>query len=324
MLIFKELKQIKFEESGSIFFNKVKKELHVVHTHYNVAPTVWKVDHNKNIFTLVKETESPFPMDAYKIYYTAHNGKKVPIWILKKSDVVLSNKTPCYIYGYGGFRVNLLPAYNEEYLPWLKKGGCIAFVTLPGGLEYGENWHKEGAGLNKINVFNDFANAARTLYMSQVSSPDKAGIGGASNGGLLVAATMNLYPKLFQAAVPEVGVLDMTRFELFSGGKWWTKEYGTRYIKKDFHNLFNISPYHQLKPNKYPHTLVITSDLDDRVVPSHSYKYAAKLQELKPWDRVAFLYTRKLSSHSRKSGTINERIKYLSYKWSFLNKTLNW
>ena len=319
-----KLESVYLRESGSIYIKNIDGEAVMEISHYHKPKSTWVIDKQSKKFILKKREKAPFDIDAFRLYYQTHHGQSAPIWILKKSDMNLSPQTPCYIYGYGGFRVNILPNYQAEYEPWLRRGGCVAFVTLPGGMEYGEEWHRAGMKLNKINVFKDFAAAAKTLYENGVSSPTRAAIGGASNGGLLVAATMNLYPNLFQAAVPEVGVLDMTRFELFSGGKWWVKEYGSRFNKSDFMNLFNISPYHQLKPARYPHTLVITSDLDDRVIPSHSYKYSAKLQELQAWDRLAFLFTRKISSHSRKSGTLDERISYLSHKWTFLIKTLKW
>lgn len=257
-------------------------------------------------------------LSATKIHYTAHNGQKVAIWLVKAKSTQFTRSTPTYLYGYGGFRINILPSYPKYYMPFLKRGGVLAVVTLPGGLEYGEDWHKAGARLNKKNVFDDFASAAKTLISMGYTSSSKLAIGGASNGGLLVGATTNLYPELFRVALPAVGVLDLTNFELFTAGKWWTDEYGFRDNRIDYLNQMKLSPLHNLRNRQYPAVLVTTADLDDRVVPSHSYKYAAKLQQLKANDRKALIYVKRGGSHSRYSGTMESRANEFGYIWNFV------
>lgn len=298
-------------------------ELRFAVSSYTARPAIWRYDVAADRFTL--ETASPtapLAVDATKVFYTAHNGRPVPVWVIRRQGLTLTADTPMYLYGYGGFRVNILPSYLSEIVPWLKRGGAVAIVTLPGGMEYGEEWHAAGALFEKRNVFDDFAAAARHLISIGWTRPDKLALAGTSNGGLLVGATMNLYPDLFRAAVPEVGVLDFTKFQLFTSGKWWIEEYGDRDNRASFQHLYSLSPYHQLKPRRYPATLVMTADSDDRVVPSHSFKYAARLQSVQSDDRLALLHVRRGGSHSWRTGTIAEQAKARAVKWAFLMKEL--
>lgn len=288
---------------------------------YTTPGSIWKLDKSKNSLTLVdKGPDSAIPLESKKIFYKAHNGKNIPIWLVMKKGLELSKDTPTYLYGYGGFKINILPGYRSTYTPFLKRGGVVAVVTLPGGLEYGEEWHKAGNLLNKRNVFDDFASAAKRLISLGYTSSGHLAIGGGSNGGLLVGATMNLYPELFNAAVPEVGVMDLLKYQFHTGGKWWVSEYGDQKEKDHFLNLQKLSPYHNLKENiTYPNTLVMTANLDDRVVASHSYKYAALLQMYQSKNRLALLYSAKGSSHSaRNYGLLKDRVNYVANKWSFI------
>ena len=287
---------------------------------YDLPVSTYKLNaQNELVQESVPET-LPFELVSERKFYRLKTGQTAPIWILRQKGTELTPTTPVYLYGYGGFSVNILPWYSSVYLPFLKRGGVVAFVTLPGGLEYGQPWHRLGQLHNKRNVYDAFAASAKYLIANGWTSPEHLSIGGASNGGLLAAATAELYPKLFAASVPEVGVLDMVRFARFTGGKWWADEYGLESKKKDFLNLLALSPYHMLKRNRLrPHMLVVTADSDDRVVPAHSYKYAARLIEMsRHSDREALLHTRKGSSHSWRSGQPEDVALDQAIKWDFI------
>jgi prolyl oligopeptidase len=268
---------------------------------------------------LLQEGERPdVALDATFVLYTPYEGWTVPIWVVKRQDVQFSPETPMYLYGYGGFRYNLLPNYDGTYLPWLRRGGAVAFVILPGGLEYGEAWHRLGMLENKRNVFDAFAQAAKTLINKGWTKPQRIAIGGTSNGGLLAAATAHYYPALFRATVPQVGVLDMTRFALFTGGANWIQEYGNRDNAGDFRNLISISPYHNLRRGmRYPATLVVTCDQDDRVVPAHSYKFVARLQAASPGVQ-ALLHVAHGTGHGVFWAAPEENVRTASIIWSFV------
>jgi prolyl oligopeptidase len=203
------------------------------------------------------------------------------------------------------------------FVPFFDRGGAVAFVTLPGGLELGKAWRNSGKHLQKKNVFDDFAAAAKHLINLGYTNPDKLAMGGASNGGLLVGATMNLYPELFRVAVPEFGVMDLVDFQKFTGGKWWMEDYGDTLIKTDFFNQLRLSPFHNLRHRKYPATFVTTGNFDDRVVPSHSYRYAARLQEMQRSDRPVLLHTVMGSSHGS-GANAKEALRYITNKWTFI------
>lgn len=268
-------------------------------------------------------TEPPleFELDSFRTYYTAHNGQKVPIWVVKAKDTELTPDTPVRLYGYGGFCMNLLPYTDRYSMPWYKRGGVSAYVTLPGGLEYGERWHQAGMLHNKRNVFRDYAAAAEHLIDTGYTNPSRIVACGASNGGLLVAATMNRYPHLFAAGVPEVGVLDLTRYQLFTSGKWWVTEFGDRNNKRDFSNLYAISPYHNVEYKDYPAMFVMTADFDDRVVPAHSYKYAARLKHRNLSDKPILLHSKRWGSHIGYGNTALH-LEQVALRWTFMIKAL--
>jgi prolyl oligopeptidase len=309
--------------AGSVMLKAEEGELGVAFSSYTEKATIWVLNKETGALVLKSGTrEPPFPLEASKTFYTAHDGRQVPIWIIRKLGTALTPSTPMYLYGYGGFSVNILPALSRDTLPWLQRGGVVAMATLPGGLEYGEDWHRAGWRGNKRKVFDDFAAAARHLIAQGYTNPDKIAISGASNGGLLVGATINLYPDLFRVAVPEVGVMDLTKFQLFTGGKWWVDEYGDRMDREAFFNQYSLSPYHQLRPRRYPATLVMTADADDRVVPTHSYKYAARLQQVQDPSRLALLWTRRGGSHGWSTGTVKEAARARAVKWAFIMQEL--
>ena len=286
---------------------------------YTAGADTYAYNPNTGGVRLVKEGERPdVALDATLVTYTPYEGWTAPIWVVKRQDIGLSPETPMYLYGYGGFRTNILPSYDSVYLPWLRRGGAVAFVILPGGLEYGEAWHRLGMLENKRNVFDAFARAAKTLIKKGWTKPQKIAIGGASNGGLLAAATAFYYPTLIRATVPEVGVLDMTRFSLFTGGSHWIAEYGDRDNAGDYRYLISISPYHNLRKGlQHPATLVVTSDQDDRVVPAHSYKFVARMQATLPGVR-ALLHVARGTGHGVLWATPEENVRTASIIWSFI------
>ena len=286
---------------------------------YTGGPDTYAYNPNTGVVRLVEEGARPdVALEATLLSYTAYQGWNALIWVVKRKDIQLSTETPMYLYGYGGFRDNTLPSYDTTYLPFLRRGGAVAFVILPGGLEYGEAWHRLGMRENKRNVFDAFARAAKALISKGWTKPQKIAIGGASNGGLLAAATAYYYPALFRATVPEVGVLDMTRFSLFTGGSHWIEEYGNRDDAGDFRNLISISPYHNLRKGmKYPATLVVTGDQDDRVVPAHSYKFVARLQATLPGVQ-ALLHVAHGTGHSVLWAAPEENVRTASIIWSFI------
>lgn len=314
--------QVELPGLGSIRLSPSSDGTHlmVAFQNYHEPMSMWKLPVAATKLEMVSPAaKTAIPLESRRVFYRAHNGKQVPIWLVMKKGTKLSPTTPIYLYGYGGFRINIMPRYQKTYLPFYQRGGVQAVVTLPGGMEYGEAWHKAGYLSNKQNVFDDFAVAGRYLVDQGWTSPKHIALGGGSNGGLLAAATATIYPDNFGVSVPEVGVLDMVDYQLHTGGKWWVSEYGDRYDAKAFQTLYLLSPYHNIKKRAYPHTLVMTADLDDRVVASHSYKYAAKLQAHQHADRRAWLYTARGASHGASStGTMASRVNYLANKFAFI------
>jgi prolyl oligopeptidase len=202
------------------------------------------------------------------------------MFVTHRRGLKADGTNPTLLYGYGGFNVSLTPSFSVSVLAWLEMGGVYAVPNLRGGGEYGEEWHQAGTKLKKQNVFDDFIGAAEWLIANRYTSPGKLAISGGSNGGLLVGAAMTQQPELFRAALPAVGVMDMLRFHKFTIGWAWTSDYGSADNPEEFKALFAYSPLHNLKPGvRYPATLVTTADHDDRVVPAHSFKFAARLQE---------------------------------------------
>eukprot|EP01035_Chromulina_nebulosa_P013284 gene13284-17649_t len=210
----------------------------------------------------------------------SRDGTRVPMFIVSRNDLP-ARPAPTLLYGYGGFNVSLPPGFSATRLAWLEQGGVLAVANLRGGGEYGQDWHDGGRLANKQNVFDDFIAAAEDLIAQGVTTQDKLVIQGGSNGGLLVGAVVNQRPDLFAAAIPQVGVMDMLRFDRFTAGRYWVDDYGHPSREDDFRTLLAYSPYHNVRAGRdYPAILVETADTDDRVVPGHSFKYAAMLQSL--------------------------------------------
>ena len=255
-----------------------------VFTSFTVPPTIYKYDIASGVSTIFRKPEVSFNTEDYEtkqVFYPSKDGTKIPMFIIYKKGLQLNGDNVTLLYGYGGFNVTLEPAFSATLLPFLNAGGVYAQANLRGGGEYGEKWHQAGMLLNKQNVFDDFIAAGEYLVAQKYTSPKKLAARGGSNGGLLVGAVINQRPDLFRVAIPQVGVMDMLRFHKFTIGWNWIADYGSS--EKDevnFKNLYAYSPLHNIKAGlSYPATLVTTADHDDRVVPAHSFKYMATLQE---------------------------------------------
>ena len=257
-------------------------------------------------------------------FFKSKDGTMVPVHISYKKTLDINENTPVLLYGYGGFNISILPGFSKRYLAWMNQGGVVAVANLRGGGEYGDDWHEAGMLFNKQNVFDDFAYAAKFLHQQNIGSPGSTAIQGGSNGGLLVAATMLQNPDLFKVAIPQVGVLDMLRFHKFTIGWAWESDYGSPDDKDGFENLLAYSPLHNIKKNEcYPTTLITTAERDDRVVPSHSFKFAAKLQEYQGCKNPILLRTEGRAGHGAgtpKDKQINQIAEIYGYALSVINQ----
>jgi prolyl oligopeptidase len=256
-------------------------------------------------------------------FYSSKDGTKIPIHISHKKNLVINEETPLLIYGYGGFNISILPNFSKNQTAWKNQNGVYAVANLRGGAEYGDAWHEAGMLFNKQNVFDDFAYAAKFLHSKKIGSPKTTAIDGRSNGGLLVAATMLQNPDLFKVAIPQVGVLDMLRFNKFTIGWAWESDYGSSDKKDEFENLLAYSPLHNIKSDVcYPTTLITTASRDDRVVPSHSFKFAAKLQELQSCDNPILIRVEDRAGHG--AGTPKDkRINQISEIYGYALNVIN-
>lgn len=252
-------------------------------TSFTFPPTIYRYDVAQNKSEVFRKTEVNFNPEDYvseQQFYISKDGTKVPMFITYKKGMKKDGKNPLMLYGYGGFNISLNPSFSVARIPFLEQGGIYVVANIRGGGEYGEKWHKAGTKMQKQNVFDDFIGAAEYLIAQKYTSPEKLAINGGSNGGLLIGACMTQRPELFAVAIPEVGVLDMLRYQKFTIGWAWATDYGTSEESKEmFEYLKAYSPLHNVKEGvKYPATMVMTGDHDDRVVPAHSFKFAATLQ----------------------------------------------
>lgn len=252
-------------------------------TSFTFPSTIYKLDINTKESELYQQIELDFDFDNYEtkqVFYKSKDGTKVPMFIVHKKGLKLDGNNPTYLYSYGGFNISMNPSFSTSRLMFLENGGVYAMPNIRGGGEYGEAWHKAGMLDKKQNVFDDFIAAAEYLIKEGYTSSLKLACAGGSNGGLLIGAVINQRPDLFKVAIPQVGVMDMLRFHKFTIGYYWAVEYGSSDDAEQFKYLYNYSPLHNIKNDlKYPATLVTTADHDDRVVPAHSFKYIATLQE---------------------------------------------
>ena len=260
------------------------KELYFSFTNYSTPGSTYKFNPKDGTYTSYWKPSIAFNADDYEskqVFYTSKDGTKVPMIITHKKGIELNGKNPTILYGYGGFNVSLTPSFRITNAVWMEQGGIYAVPNLRGGGEYGKKWHDAGTQLKKQNVFDDFIAAAEFLIENKYTSSDYLAISGGSNGGLLVGATMTQRPDLMKVALPAVGVLDMLRYHTFTAGAGWAYDYGTANDSKEmFDYLKGYSPVHNVKEGvQYPATLVTTGDHDDRVVPAHSFKFAAELQD---------------------------------------------
>ena len=278
--------EIKLPSVGSVGFTGDEKEPECFYTFtsFTIPGTVYRYDMAKDESTLYTQPKVKFRQDDYtseQVFFQSKDGTRIPMFLTYKKGLKKNGANPVYLYGYGGFNISLVPSFSASRIPFLENGGIYAQVTLRGGSEYGEEWHLAGTKMQKQNVFDDFIGAAEWLISEGYTCKDKLAIVGGSNGGLLVGACMTQRPDLFGVAVPQVGVMDMLRYHKFTIGWNWASDYGTSEDSKEmFEYLRGYSPLHNLKPGTtYPATLVTTADHDDRVVPAHSFKFAATLQE---------------------------------------------
>ena len=278
--------EVKLPMVGSVGFTGDKKEPECFYTFtsFTMPGTIYSYDMAKNESTLYAQPNVKFKQQEYEskqIFFNSKDGTRVPMFITYKKGLKRNGKNPVYLYGYGGFNIPLGPGFSATRIPFLEQGGIYAQVNLRGGSEYGEEWHLAGTKMQKQNVFDDFISAAEYLIKEGYTAKEKLAIVGGSNGGLLVGACMTQRPDLFRVAIPQVGVMDMLRYHKFTIGWNWASDYGTSEDSKEmFEYLRGYSPLHNLKPGTaYPATLVTTADHDDRVVPAHSFKFAATLQE---------------------------------------------
>ena len=239
----------------------------------------------------------PSPYKVDQVWFESRDGTKVPMFVITRKDIELDGSTPFQLYGYGGFNVNMRPYFRASIYPWLEAGGGYAVPNLRGGGEFGEDWHKAGMLANKQNVFDDFIAAAEYLVANRYTSPDRLGIKGGSNGGLLVGAAMTQRPDLFGAVICAVPLLDMVRYHMFGSGKTWISEYGSADDPEEFRTLFAYSPYHRVKATDYPALLMMASDSDDRVDPMHARKFVAAIQHAHTGDDPILLRIERNAGH---------------------------
>ena len=294
-------------------------------TSFTTPGTIYRYDIKTGKSELFCQPEVDFNADEYEtkqVFYASKVGTKVPMFITHKKGIKLDGNNPTYLYGYGGFNISLTPSFSVSLLIWLEMGGVYAVPNLRGGGEYGEEWHQAGMKLQKQNVFDDFIAAAEWLIAHNYTQPGKLAIGGGSNGGLLVGTCMTQRPNLFGAALPAVGVMDMLRFHKFTIGWAWVAEYGSSENAEEFATLYAYSPLHNLKPGTaYPATLITTADHDDRVVPAHSFKFAAALQAAHSGDAPVLIRIDMKAGHGAGKPTA-KIIEEAADKWGFLVKVL--
>lgn len=284
--------------------------------------TIYIYDIEKNESKLFRESEVNFDTESYEskqVFYSSKDGTKIPMFIVHKKGLVLDGTNPTFLYGYGGFSVSMKPNFSIPRMILLENGGVYAMACIRGGGEYGKIWHEAGTKLNKQNVFDDFIYAAEYLISEGYTSPGKLACAGGSNGGLLVGAVINQRPELFKVAIPMVGVMDMLRYHKFTIGAAWSRDYGTSEESEEmFRYLLGYSPLHNITVGiNYPAVLVTTADHDDRVVPSHSFKYAATLQEKYSGDNPVLIRIETKAGHSSGKPT-TKIIQEATDMWSFV------
>jgi prolyl oligopeptidase len=287
--------------------------------------TVYRYDLAQAQSSVFRKPELRFNPDQYQtqqVFVRSKDGTRVPMFLVHRKDLVRTGKTPTYLYGYGGFDISMTPTFSPSTIVWLEMGGVYAVANLRGGGEYGQAWHQAGMKTRKQTVFDDFIACAEWLIVNNYTSSRTLAIGGGSNGGLLVGAVMTQRPGLVAAALPAVGVLDMLRFHKFTIGWAWASEYGSSDNPEDFNALLAYSPLHNLKPGTvYPSTLITTADHDDRVVPAHSFKFAAALQAAHAGANPVLIRIETRAGHGAGKPT-QKLIDEAADRWAFLAQEL--
>lgn len=291
---------------------------------FNRPPSIYRMDLASGESTLYKQSDVAFNPDDYEVkqvFYASKDGTKVPMFIAHKKGLELSGANPTLLYGYGGFNISLTPGFSVSRLQWMEMGGVFAMPNLRGGGEYGEKWHKAGTKLDKQNVFDDFIAAGEWLISNGYTSQKNLAIQGGSNGGLLVGACMTQRPDLYAACLPAVGVMDMLRFQEFTAGRYWVDDYGSSQAsREEFEALVAYSPYHNIQDGvEYPATMVTTADTDDRVVPGHSFKFAARLQAAHKGNNPVLIRIETKAGHGAGKPTA-KIIEEAADQWAFLAK----
>jgi prolyl oligopeptidase len=311
--------------AGGFGGKRTNTETFYVYTSFTSPPAIYHYDILAASSTIFRAPKVDFDSTDYstrQIFYKSKDGTSVPMFITCRKDIKLDGSNPAILYGYGGFSASITPFFSPTVAIWLKMGGIYAVANIRGGGEYGETWHLSGTKENKQNVFDDFIAAAEYLIAEKYTSSPKLAINGGSNGGLLVGACLVQRPDLFGAAVPEVGVLDMLRYNKFTIGWAWVSDYGNPDDPDNFKYLLAYSPLHNLKPGtKYPATLVLTGDHDDRVVPAHSFKFTAALQAAQGGDAPTLIRVETKAGHGA-GKPLTKIIDQQSEKLAFLTKAL--
>jgi|CXWL01.1.fsa_nt_gi prolyl oligopeptidase len=311
--------------AGGFGGKKVDTETFYGFSSFATPPTIFRYDIGTGESAQIRQAAVKFDPNAYEVeqvFYPSKDGTKVPMFIAHRKGIVLDGSNPTLLYGYGGFNVSLTPTFSISKLAWMEMGGIYALANLRGGGEYGEEWHQAGTKLNKQNVFDDFIGAAEYLVAQRYTRPDRLAIQGGSNGGLLIGAVVNQRPDLFGAALPAVGVMDMLRYQKFTAGRYWVDDFGASDNADEFKALWAYSPYHNLKPGtKYPATMITTADTDDRVVPGHSFKYAAAMQAAQAGDAPILIRIETRAGHGAGTPT-SKQIEEVADEWAFVVKNL--
>ena len=310
---------------GSISGERTDREMFYSFTSFLFPTTIYRYDFATATSTVFREPKIDFDTGPYvteQVFFQSRDGTRVPMFITRRRDLERDGSAPTYLTAYGGFNISTPPAFSVSNLVWLEMGGILAMPNLRGGGEYGEEWHQAGMLGRKQNVFDDFIAAAEYLITEGYTSPAKLAIAGGSNGGLLVGAAMTQRPELFGAALPAVGVMDMLRYHRFTIGWAWVPEYGSADSAAQFEYLIRYSPLHNLKPGTdYPATMVTTADHDDRVVPGHSFKFAAALQAANAGRRPALIRIESKAGHGAGKPTA-KIIEEQADRWAFLSRNL--
>jgi prolyl oligopeptidase len=306
--------------AGGFGGKRDEKTLFYTFTSFTYPPTIYKFDPASGASEVFRKSEvkfNPADYETKQIFYASKDGTKVPMFIVHKKGLILDGKNPTFLTAYGGFNISITPGFSAANIILLENGGVFAEANLRGGGEYGESWHKAGMLEKKQNVFDDFIAAAEYLVKEKYTSKDRLAIEGGSNGGLLIGAVMTQRPELFRVAFPAVGVMDMLRYHKFTIGWAWAVEYGSSDNAKDFPYLYAYSPLHNFKDGAcYPATMVTSADHDDRVVPAHSFKFAATLQEKHACANPVLIRIETRSGHG--SSNLSKAIEALTDQWSFM------